>query len=280
MKVFKSLVESNRDMSYKWIDTRFSLTDPKEGSHHYRNSHIVDAIHWDLEKDLSDMQKSGGRHPLPDRAALTELFRKSGLHLDDEIVLYDNGGEPFAARAWWILQYGGFKNVSIALEGFEELVRLGFPTDAKKVHPERSLVEPKWNSTILASKTDVKNLIETNQDVLLDARAAIRYRGEHEPLDAIAGHIPGARNFDWAQLTEHGRFELSGKGVRDLVKMADPQQPITVYCGSGVTAAPLYAMLTEKGYSNVRLYAGSYSDWIEGGDLPIETGAHQKGDLL
>ncbi|MBD7906914.1 sulfurtransferase [Sporosarcina gallistercoris] len=280
MNVFKSLTEQNRDEPYKWIDARFSLTDPEAGSHLYSESHIVNAIHWDLEKDLSDMQKSGGRHPLPDQETLTELYRKSGLHLDDEIIIYDNGGEPFAARAWWILQFGGFKNVSISLEGFEELVNLGFPSDSNTVHPERSLVVPEWNPSILASKEDVKNLIETKQDILLDARAAARYRGEHEPLDAIAGHIPGARNFDWAQLTENGRFETSGEGVRGLVKMADPQQPITVYCGSGVTAAPLYAMLTEKGYSYVRLYAGSYSDWIADGDLPIETGAYKKDDLL
>lgn len=280
MNVFKSMSAQNSDQQLKWIDARFSLMEPEAGVQLYSESHIKNAVHWDLEKDLSDMQKSGGRHPLPDREALTELYRKSGLELDDEIIIYDNGGEPFAARAWWILNFGGFTNVSISIDGYEELVKLGFPTDSNVVHPEHSIVKPEWNNSILASKEDVMNLIEAKKDLLLDARAAARYRGEHEPLDAIAGHIPDAQNFDWAQLAENGRFEISGEGVRRLEKMADLEQPITVYCGSGVTAAPLFAMLTEKGYSNVRLYAGSYSDWISDGDLPIETGTCKKDDLL
>lgn len=281
MNVFKSMVGQNSDQPRKWIDARFSLQDPGMGVNLYSQSHIQHAIHWDLENDLSDMQKSGGRHPLPDHETLTELYRKSGLHLEDEIIIYDNGGEPFAARAWWMLQYGGFKNVYISLEGYKELVESGFPTDAGVVTPERSTVEPEWNDSILASKEDVKNLVQANgENLLLDARAAARYRGEHEPLDAIAGHIPGAQNFDWAQLTKNGRFETSGEAVNGLEKMANHEQAITVYCGSGVTAAPLYAMLTEKGYSNVRLYAGSYSDWISGGDLAVETGAFKKDDSL
>ena len=281
MNVFKSMAGQNNGQKRKWIDARFSLQDPKAGADSYCQSHIQHAVHWDLEKDLSDMRKSGGRHPLPDRAALTELFRKSGLHLDDEIIIYDNGGEPFAARAWWMLQFGGFKNVFISLEGYEDLEKLGFPIDENVVTPARSSVEPVWNESILASKEDVKNQVAAQgEELLVDARAGARYRGEHEPLDAIAGHIPGAQNFDWAQLAENGRFETSGEGVRNLQMMADPEQPITVYCGSGVTAAPLYAMLTEKGYFHVRLYAGSYSDWIAGGDLPIETGAYKKDDSL
>lgn len=282
MNVFKSMTDMSKGQPRKWIDARFSLQDPESGEKSYRLSHIQHAIHWDLEKDLSDMQKSGGRHPLPDHETLTELYRKSGLQLDDEIIIYDNGGEPFAARAWWILQFGGFKNVSISLEGFEDLTKLGFPADGKEVTPERSSVKPEWNESILASKDDVKNqLAAKNRELLLDARAGVRYRGEHEPLDLIAGHIPEAQNFDWSQMTKNGRFEVAGEGVGNLkVMAADPEKPITVYCGSGVTAAPLYAMLMEKGYLNVKLYAGSYSDWIEDGDLPIETGEYKEDGLF
>ncbi|REB10182.1 sulfurtransferase [Sporosarcina sp. BI001-red] len=275
------MVAQNSNQSRKWIDARFSLQDPEAGAKLYGQSHIQHAVHWDLEKDLSDMEKGGGRHPMPDHDTVTELYRKSGLQLDDEIIIYDNGGEPFAARAWWMLQYGGFKNVFISLEGYEELVKHGFSTDAKVVAPDRSSVEPEWNESILATKDDVKKLVEAKgENLLLDARAAARYRGEHEPLDAIAGHIPCAQNFDWAQLSKNGRFETSGESISRLERLADLEQPITVYCGSGVTAAPLYAMLTEKGYSNVRLYAGSYSDWIAGGDLPVETGVCKQDDSL
>lgn len=282
MRVFQSMTETlTRTSSIKWIDARFSLQDPLAGEKAYKQEHIQDAVHWDLENDLSDMRKSGGRHPLPDREALTELFRKSGLQIDDEIVVYDDGGNPFSARAWWILKYGGFQRVSIALEGYEEIKSLGIKTQKEIAEPKRSNVEPIWNESILASKEDVQKLVEENSgELLVDARAAVRFRGEHEPLDAIAGHIPGAQNFDWSQLTELGRFNTSSAAAKRLENLTDKDDAITVYCGSGVTAAPLYAMLSEKGYSNVRLYAGSYSDWISGGDLPIETGEADNGDSL
>ncbi|GKV67990.1 thiosulfate sulfurtransferase [Sporosarcina sp. NCCP-2716] len=274
MSVFKSVTERDlADPSVKWIDARFSLKDPAEGRRQYEAAHIQGAVHWDLEKDLSDMQKKGGRHPLPDRQKMEELFRKSGLQLDDEIIIYDGGGEPFAARAWWILIYAGFRHVSIALQGFEQLKTLGAETEREIAVPEPTGVEPKWNDGILAVKEDVASMTDqTDSGLLIDARAPERYRGEHEPLDKIAGHIPGAENFDWAQLAPDGMFETDGEASARLLGMAGTGRQITVYCGSGVTAAPLFAMLHEKGKTDIRLYAGSYSDWIEDGDKEVETG--------
>lgn len=275
------MVNEQANEQRKWIDARFSLQDPLAGEFVYRSGHIKGAVHWDLEKDLSDMQTSGGRHPLPDHDALTELYQRSGIELDDEIIIYDNGGEPFAARAWWVLQYGGFTNVHISLEGYEGLVETGEAFETEIPVFERSSVRPQWNESILALKEDVRQLVdEKSEEVLLDARAGERYRGEHEPLDPIAGHIPSAQNFDWAQLVKEGMFEIAGEGICQLERMVKKDQSVTVYCGSGVTAAPLYAMLKEKGYSHVRLYAGSYSDWISEGDLPVETSTNEQDGAL
>lgn len=274
MSVFKSVTKQDlTDPSVKWIDARFSLKDPEEGRREYAAAHIQGAVHWDLEEDLSDMQKKGGRHPLPGRLELTDLFRKSGLQLDDKIIVYDGGGEPFAARAWWILTYAGFRQVSIALQGFKQLKALGAETECEIAIPEPTSVEPRWNEKILARKEEVANML-TQEDggLLIDARAAVRYRGEHEPLDKIAGHIPGAENFDWSQLAPAGMFEVEGEAAARLLEMAGTERQVTVYCGSGVTAAPLFAMLLEMGRTDIRLYAGSYSDWIEDGDQEVETG--------
>ena len=274
MKVFSSVAKDITNYeSITWIDARFSLQDPLFGAKLYEQLHIKRAVHWDLEKDLSDMQRKGGRHPLPDQNTLTMLYRNSGLKLDDPIVIYDNGGEPFAARAWWILKYGGFQNVTISLEGFEELKQLGIPTESGHTTPVPSHVEPEWEDSILATKSEVKEITTSlDRGTLLDARAAVRYSGEQEPLDAIAGHIPGAKNFDWSQLVANGRFDSEGEDAKQLHDLIASDNQVTVYCGSGVTAAPVYAMLAQQGHASIKLYAGSYSDWIEDGDLEVETG--------
>ena len=193
----------------KWIDTRFSLQDADEGKRKYTESHVTGAVYWDLERDLSDMTKTEGRHPMPEKEALTELFRTSGLSIDDQIIVYDDGGSPFAARAWWLLQYAGFKNSFIALEGFEAMKEAGIPVDNRTPEPLRTSVSPQWDETIYASRQFVEETVAgKTASILLDARSAERYRGEKEPIDPIAGRIPGALNFDWEQLKKEGVYQF------------------------------------------------------------------------
>ncbi|MET3575184.1 sulfurtransferase [Bhargavaea ullalensis] len=271
-EVFKTVDELS-DGYWKLIDVRFSLQDPKAGKTAYENGHIAGAVHWDLEKDLSDMDSKNGRHPMPSRENLTELFRRSGLMLDDRILIYDNGGEPFAARAWWLLRYGGFRQVYILKEGYKGLVRAGYPLQTEAAAPERSEVKPDWQGQLYASREDVRKVVEgSGEGILLDARAAERYAGKHEPLDPVAGHIPGARNFDWSRLVSGGQFNTGEEIVRAIREVVASDEPVTVYCGSGVTAAPLNAMLAHIGQENLRLYVGSYSDWVSDPDAPVETG--------
>lgn len=249
-----------RGRDVKWIDCRFSLHDSTEGIKQYEQEHVAGAVYWDLEKDLSDMSSELGRHPMPSKAALKQLFERSGLHQNDFIVLYDNGGEPFAPRGWFMLTYANFKNAFILREGWEELKNSGLPLDSSIPQPKQTQLNIIWNEDLQVSKEQVKALVSKNSGgLLVDARSEERYFGEHEPIDPIAGRIPGALNYNWERLKEAGRFKVDDPNLKATLNQ---NEPITVYCGSGVTASPLFAMLRESGYSDVKLYVGGYSDWI------------------
>ncbi|MDI7741356.1 sulfurtransferase [Lysinibacillus fusiformis] len=257
-----------QDIKYgRLIDTRFNLQDREWGKQAFQNGHIQGAIYWDLEKDLSDMAKNDGRHPMPSKEQLQQLFEQAGLNYDDIIYVYDQGGAPFAARAWWMLKYAGFPKVYIVNGGYEALKEAGLAVSADAPDYEPTNLTITWNESIYSSRTDVKNIVDGHHKaLLLDARSAERYRGENEPIDKVAGHIPTAQNFDWEQL-KHGA-ELHAN--EQLFSKFNPNEEIVVYCGSGVTASPLYAILADSGYVNLKLYVGSYSDWIT--EYEVETG--------
>ncbi|MBE1553655.1 sulfurtransferase [Sporosarcina limicola] len=257
----------------KWIDTRFSLQDINQGKVNYSESHVSGSVYWDLSRDLSDMTKSEGRHPMPDKEALTDLFRESGLEINDHIVVYDAGGSPFAARGWWLLQYAGFKKSFIALEGFQKMIEIGIPVDNATPNLIQTSVVPIWDENIYASREFVEKIVAGEAaSTLVDARSAERYRGETEAIDPIAGRIPGALNFDWDRLKKEGLYRMDDSVKIELTNTMNPAEEVTVYCGSGVTAAPLYAMLTHNGFENVRLYVGSYSDWISRENVEVDKG--------
>ncbi|BDH61441.1 thiosulfate sulfurtransferase [Lysinibacillus sp. PLM2] len=254
----------------RFIDTRFNLQDKQWGQLAFNEEHIEGAIYWDLEKHLSDLSKSEGRHPMPSKETLKHLFETAGLSLNDVIYIYDQGAAPFAARAWWMLKYANFPNVFIVNGGFDALKEVGFAVTNEIVTYEPTILELEWNDTIYANRQDVKNIVDgKDKATLVDARAAIRYRGENETIDVKAGHIPTAKNFDWEQLKDGSKLKAS----EQLLNKFPKNEELVVYCGSGVTASPLYAVLAESGYENIRLYVGSFSDWITQYD--IETGENK-----
>ncbi|MDN4493807.1 sulfurtransferase [Ureibacillus aquaedulcis] len=254
----------------RFIDTRYDLQDRNWGKQAFQNCHIQGAIHWDLEQDLSEMTKSEGRHPMPSKEQLQHLFEQSGLNYDDIIYIYDQGGAPFAARAWWMLKYANFPNVYIVNGGFEALKEAGKSVTAEKSNYDVTDLVLGWNDAIYSNRADVKNIVDGVQKaVLLDARSNERYRGENEPIDKVAGHIPTAKNFDWEQLKQGSELHANDQ----LVEKFKRDEEIVVYCGSGVTASPLYAILADSGYENLKLYVGSYSDWIT--QYEVETGENQ-----
>ncbi|MBT2582086.1 rhodanese-like domain-containing protein [Planococcus sp. ISL-109] len=264
MTVFIETIDTE---NYRWIDARFDLKDPNWGSECFSKEHIRGAVHWDLEQHLSDMSSANGRHPMPGKEQLTELFQRAGLELTDSIVVYDQGGSPYAARAWWLLHYAGFKQVYISRIGFDALKQQGIALSTEPDVYPRTEIQPQFNDQLLAERQDVKHIVDGKDlGVLLDARSAERYAGTNEPIDAVAGRIPGARNYDWAQLVRGGSFRTDVS----FGTLLDPKEPAVVYCGSGVTAAALYAALADKQYANIKLYVGSYSDWITDEDNVVE----------
>lgn len=256
MKVF---IDTKDTDQHRWIDARFDLKDPEAGSRLYEESHVKGAVFWDLEKHLSDMAAPGGRHPLPSKEQLAELIHSTGLKPTDSVVIYDQGGAPFAARAWWLLKYAGFENAFISRKGFAALEADGIEVTAEIPEFKRTEEPVEFIESLYADQEYVKQVINGEElGVLLDARSAKRFAGIEEPIDPVAGRIPGARNFDWEQLVKNHQF----KEDVDFSDVLQKQEPAVVYCGSGVSAAALVASLADSGYDSVRLYVGSFSDWI------------------
>ncbi|MFB9330759.1 sulfurtransferase [Paenibacillus aurantiacus] len=250
------------------VDCRFALGKPESGRAAYEESHLPGAVYLDLEQDLSapiQADGSGGRHPLPDPAALAARFGKTGISNESRVVAYDDQGGAMASRLWWLLKYLGHENVFVMDGGFKGWQEAGFPvtSEQKITIPAQFLATVQHN--LLAEVYDVQDVIAgAKRATLIDSREPARYRGEVEPIDPVAGHIPGAKNVLWAE----------GRDADGLWKSAEEQaarfeglnlakdDEIIVYCGSGVTATPNVMALLEAGYSNVKLYAGSWSDWI------------------
>lgn len=264
MSVF---IETTDTENHKWIDARFDLKDSSAGKKMYEKEHVAGAVFWDLEKDMSDMAAREGRHPMPADEQLIQLVRSSGLNLEDSIVVYDQGGSPYAARAWWLLKYAGFENVHISQQGFDSLKQQGVTVSGELPKTEPSTVAPNFVREIFADQAYVKKVISGDElGVLVDARSAARFAGLEEPIDPVAGRIPGARNLDWAQFVSKREFQFS----KDISHVVQKHEPTVVYCGSGVTAAALYAIMAEKGFDQLKLYMGSFSDWITDAENVVE----------
>lgn len=264
MSVF---IETTDTENHRWIDARFDLKDPSAGKKLYEEEHVAGAVFWDLEQDMSDMSATQGRHPMPSDQQLAKLIQSSGLDSDDSIVIYDQGGSPYAARAWWLLKYAGFDKVSISQKGFDKLKQQGISVSTELPSYQATETEPAFMAAIFADQSYVKKVISGDElGVLIDARSAARFAGLEEPIDPVAGRIPGARNLDWAQFVSKGEFLLN----EDMEHIVQKHEPAVVYCGSGVTAAALYALMTEKGYDHLKLYMGSFSDWITDAENVVE----------
>jgi thiosulfate/3-mercaptopyruvate sulfurtransferase len=231
------------------LDVRWRLVGPP-GREDYEAGHIPGAVFVDLDADLCGAPGAGGRHPLPDPAVLQEAMRKAGVDEEREVVVYDGGDLLGAARAWWTLKWAGHSSVRVLRGGFPAWTG-PVTTEEPKPEPGGFTVRPGGMPTLEAG--DVLGFAE--RGVLLDVRAPERFRGEQEPIDPVAGHIPGAVN---------APGELPGVP-------ADTE--VGAYCGSGVTAARAVLQLHERGREDAKLYVGSWSHWITDPGRPVATGA-------
>ncbi len=262
----------------KIVDCRFELGNPAKGAKLYEESHIPGAFYFDLEKQLSaPVSKHGGRHPLPDIDQFQSEIEKVGIDHTKTVVAYDGGEGQFASRFWWLLTFLGHENVYVLNEGFKGWIEANYTTTQEVPEVDLAKFEVKIQKDMLASYDEVKEIVQQRKKspILIDSRDERRYAGEVEPLDRIAGHIPGAVNKFWAEGLEQGFFKNSEEQKRRFSEVAQ-EEPIIVYCGSGVTAAPNYIALKMAGYQNVKLYAGSYSDWVSYEENPVASGKESK----
>lgn len=256
-------------------DCRVSLSDRDAGPRLYAESHIPGAIRVELETDLSDHRKTGqGRHPWPDAAGFTARLGAWGIARDTQVVAYDDGDGAFAARLWFMLRALGHERVAVLDGGWARWTQLGLPVDARVPRPVAvEYATDGFDAARLLDAEGVQSRLEAG-DLLLDARAAPRFRGEVEPLDRVAGHVPGARNRPYADNLADGRFK-SPAALRDEFAAAlegrDPARLVAM-CGSGVTACHHLLAMEHAGLRGAKLFTGSWSGWISDPSRPVATG--------
>lgn len=256
------------------IDTRFELLHPTKGKALYQKSHIPGAQYFDLNEDLaSPIRKHGGKHPLPDSAAFLAKLGEAGIDQDTTIVIYDQGNAMFAARLHWLLDYYGHKRKYILDGGFTAWEKAGYATTDSIVIPTPKSYHAEAKQDMIVNIEQVKERQASRDSTLIDARSWERYLGKTEPYYEKAGHIPGAKSFDWQPLlTEQGKWKTK-KEIRDYFSELKPGGEIVVSCGSGVSACMNILALRALGYTNVKLYPGSFSDWISYPENKVETKA-------
>jgi thiosulfate/3-mercaptopyruvate sulfurtransferase len=255
------------------LDVRWRLGGPP-GLDSYREGHLPGAVFTDLDRDLAAPPGPAGRHPLPDPAVFTGAMRAAGVSQDRPVVVYDDRDATAAARAWWLLRYHGHQNVRVLDGGYQAWLAAGLSvTQADPATKPGDFTARPGHMPVLDA-TGAQDVAETG--LLLDARSRERYRGEHEPVDPVAGHIPGAVSAPTAgNVNPDGTFrdaaELTAR-FAVLAGQADPRtETVGAYCGSGVTAAHEVLALALAGIP-AALYVGSWSNWITDPARPVATG--------
>lgn len=271
----QALVERLTQPDLRILDCRFALDDPDQGARQYAEGHIPGAQYADLERDLSGPVIPGvtGRHPLPQTEALIARLRHWGLSNDSQIVLYDDGPGAFAARAWWLLAWLGKRDGVYLLDGgYKAWREADLPIDLQATMLPAGTFEGQPDDELTIDAEQIRAALGSGRQTLLDARALPRFLGEVEPIDPVAGHIPGAHCVPFTDnLDANGRFRT----VAELKKRFGPYlaerhaQPLVAYCGSGVTACHNLFALCLAGYPLARLYPGSWSEWIIQPDRPV-----------
>jgi thiosulfate/3-mercaptopyruvate sulfurtransferase len=263
----------------EWIvvDCRFTLTDAPAGRKAYERGHIPGARYAHLDNDLARAPRpTDGRHPLPDAEEFAATLGRWGITPAAMVVAYDDGSGAIAARLWWLLGWLGHERRAVLDGGFAGWQQAGLPIDSQVP----TVVPRRYERTGLSNGVPVvtSNELPARQaagGLLVDARAAPRYRGEQEPIDPVAGHVPGARNRPFsANVTASGRFRPAHELRAELDQLLAGRAPtqLIAMCGSGVTACHLLLAMEHAGLGGAALYAGSWSEWIRDARRPVATG--------
>jgi thiosulfate/3-mercaptopyruvate sulfurtransferase len=257
------------------IDCRHSLNDFALGRNLYAASHIPGAYFAGVEEDLAGTKTgTNGRHPLPDPQTLARFLRGAGVDDATQIVAYDAGGDMFAPRLWFVCRWIGHEAVAILDGGFTEWEALGYPVTSETPKPPREgTLTVRLRPELLVDVAYVREHLDDPAMQLLDARAIERFTGETEPLDPVAGHIPGARQRWFKENFDAGGRLKSPEQLREEFARAAVDSKRTVHqCGSGVSSAASYLAMVHAGLEGARLYNGSWSEWVSDPSRPIATG--------
>lgn len=253
------------------VDCRYDLADPQLGGRVYRETHIAGAVFADVHDDLSGPPLTdNGRHPLPAAEQLNRLFSRLGINHDTQVVAYDQVSGSFAGRLWWLLRYMGHEAVAVLDGGWPAWVNAGLPVRSGEETNKPGSFQGTPQSGWLVTANQVPAV-----KLLVDSRDPARYRGEVEPIDPVAGHIPGAINRFWQEnLDGPGLFKAPGvlrSEFMALLGKVSPEEAV-FYCGSGVTACHNLLAATHAGLPLPKLYAGSWSDWCSAPERPVAKG--------
>ncbi len=277
--MYKTLVDCHtlalhlHDPKWVVVDCRFSLSDPQAGLRAYATSHIPGARYAHLDNDLSSpVTPASGRHPLPDPAALAQRLGQWGIDNQKQVVVYDDSFGGIAARLWWLLRWLGHDAVALLDGGLPKWQREGHPmtTQASAITPATFI--PHLRPALWVDSQTVEQAATQSDMLIIDARAEERFIGEIEPLDRVAGHIPGSVNLPFEDnLHISGKFlpEQALRALYDgLLDDVKPEQVIQM-CGSGVTACHNILAMEHAGLKGARLYVGSWSEWITDAHRPV-----------
>lgn len=256
----ESLANHLDDRNWVIVDCSYDLTDKNAGRNSYLASHIKGAVFADVLDDLSGPPLTdNGRHPLPSEEVLNKLFSRLGINHDSQVIVYDNAFACFAGRLWWMLRYMGHEAVAVLDGGWQSWEKAGLPTTKEEERNANTHFKGVPHKEWLVTIDDV-----SASELLIDSRDPERYRGEYEPLDKVAGHIPGAINRFWKNnLDDTGYFKDADKLRKEFERnfgLTDASNAV-FYCGSGVTACHNLLAAAHAGFDAPRLYAGSWSDW-------------------
>lgn len=256
------------------VDCRFDLGDPAAGRKAYLAAHIPGAVYLDLDQDLAGpVLADSGRHPLPDAETFAQTLGSAGIGSDDHVVVYDGGHGAVAARAWWLMHWLGHGRVRLLDGGFTRWKALGLATESGNTQRMQAAFQCRPRPELVISSEELAADVGAIPGLnLLDARDGARFRGEVEPLDTVAGHIPGAKSVPFADfLAADGTWLSVEERAQRLLQAleGDRDADWCVMCGSGVTACHLAISGLEAGLREPRVYIGSWSEWIRDAGRPV-----------
>jgi thiosulfate/3-mercaptopyruvate sulfurtransferase len=271
------LAAHTHDPSWILIDSSYDLAEPAWGRENYLEGHIPGAIYAHLDDELSAPKTPlTGRHPLPDPVLMAERLSKWGIAAGRQVVVYDTANGAFASRLWWMLHYYGHTAAAILEGGYAKWIEEGRDLVSGEEQPRSGAAfVPKIQSEMVVTQEEIEQIRQNPEWKLVDARSAVRFRGEQEPIDPVKGHIPGAVNrFHGENLKSDGTLLAKSELKKQFKKLLGntPIERTVVYCGSGVTSCLHIAAMAHAGLGKPKLYAGSWSEWIRDPNHPIATG--------